>query len=165
MKRNALQLLRLTGKRCVCLGLCVACLFLGGCRAAEEAASDPGAQTDGQAQSVESSEALGTDTPDFAGHGMTMSREEYFSRERYVNWCQSLTCASGSGYGRTVYFPTAQLVLTEAGGVEYKKAAIYEVPAEIQGNISAFLPGEYVFYYQVGNGPNLFTSSLWIMAL
>ena len=151
MKRNALQLLRLTGKRCVCLGLCVACLFLGGCRAAEEAASDPGAQTDGQAQSVESSEALGTDTPDFAGHGMTMSREEYFSRERYVNWCQSLTCASGSGYGRTVYFPTAQLVLTEAGGVEYKKAAIYEVPAEIQGNISAFLPGEYVFYYQVGN--------------
>ena len=96
-------------------------------------------------------EALGTDTPDFAGHGMTMSREEYFSRERYVNWCQSLTCASGSGYGRTVYFPTAQLVLTEAGGVEYKKAAIYEVPAEIQGNISAFLPGEYVFYYQVGN--------------
>ena len=99
----------LTGKRCVCLGLCVACLFLGGCRAAEEAVSDPGAQTDGQAQSVESSEALGTDTPDFAGHGMTMSREEYFSRERYVNWCQSLTCASGSGYGRTVYFPTAQL--------------------------------------------------------
>ena len=96
MKRNALQLLRLTGKRCVCLGLCVACLFLGGCHAAEEAASDPGAQTDGQAQSVESSEALGTDTPDFAGHGMTMSREEYFSRERYVNWCQSLTCASGS---------------------------------------------------------------------
>lgn len=81
----------LTGKRCVCLGLCVACLFLGGCRAAEEAASDPGAQTDGQAQSVESSEALGADTPDFAGHGMTMSREEYFSRERYVNWCQSLT--------------------------------------------------------------------------
>lgn len=151
MKRNALQLLRLTGKRCVCLGLCVACLFLGGCHAAEEAASDPGAQTDGQAQSVESSEALGTDTPDFAGHGMTMSREEYFSRERYVNWCQSLTCASGSGYGRTVYFPTAQLALTEAGGVEYKKAAIYEVPAEIQGNISAFLPGEYVFYYQVGN--------------
>ena len=70
----------LTGKRCVCLGLCVACLFLGGCRAAEEAASDPGAQTDGQAQSVEYSEALGTDTPDFAGHGMTMSREEYFSR-------------------------------------------------------------------------------------
>lgn len=135
----------LTGKRCVCLGLCVACLFLGGCRAAEEAVSDPGAQTDGQAQSVESSEALGTDTPDFAGHGMTMSREEYFSRERYVDWCQSLTCASGSGYGRTVYFPTAQLVLTEAGGVEYKKAAIYEVPAEIQGNISAFLPGEYVF--------------------
>ena len=100
---------------------------------------------------MESSEALGTDTPDFAGHGMTMSREEYFSRERYVDWCQSLTCASGSGYGRTVYFPTAQLVLTEAGGVEYKKAAIYEVPAEIQGNISAFLPGEYVFYYQVGN--------------
>lgn len=145
MKRNALQLLRLTGKRCVCLGLCVACLFLGGCRAAEEAASDPGAQTDGQAQSVESSEALGTDTPDFAGHGMTMSREEYFSRERYVNWCQSLTCASGSGYGRTVYFPTAQLVLTEAGGVEYKKAAIYEVPAEIQGNISAFLPANMFF--------------------
>ena len=44
----------LTGKCCVCLGLCVACLFLGGCRAAEEAVSDPGAQTDGQAQSVES---------------------------------------------------------------------------------------------------------------
>lgn len=48
----------LTGKRCVCLGLCVACLFLGGCRAAEEAVSDPGAQTDGQAQSVESTEIL-----------------------------------------------------------------------------------------------------------
>lgn len=140
----------LTGKRCVCLGLCAACLFLGGCRAAEQAVSDPGAQTDGQAQSAVSSEALGADTPDFAGHGMTMSREEYFGRERYINWCQSLTCASGSGYGRTVYFPTSQLVLTAAGGVEYKKAAIYEVPTEIAGSVSAFLPGEYCFLLSGG---------------
>lgn len=35
--------------------------------------------------------------------------------------------------------------------MEYKKAAIYEVPTEIAGSVSAFLPGEYVFYYQVGN--------------
>lgn len=83
--------------------------------------------------------------PDFARYGMTMSREEYFSRERYVSWCNHLSCE----FGRTVSFPTGQLVLTSSGSAEYKKAVIYEVPAEIEGKISAFLPGDYVFYYQV----------------
>ena len=141
----------LTGKRCVCLGLCAACLFLGGCRAAEQTESEPETLPDGQAQSAASSQALEAAAPDFAKYGMTMDREEYFSRERYIDWCQPLTRASGSGYGRTVSFPTSQLEVTAAGGAEYKKAAIYEVPDEIAGDVSAFLPGEYVFYYQVGN--------------
>ena len=145
----------LTGKRCVCLGLCVACLFLGGCRAAEEAVSDPGAQTDGQAQSVESSEALGTDTPDFAGHGMTMSREEYFSRERYVDWCQSLTCASGSGYGRTVYFPTAQTGFNGGGRRRIQKGRHIRGPRRNSGQYFGFSARRICFL--LSGGQSTFT--------
>ena len=113
--------------------------------------SDPGAQTDGQAQSVESSEALGTDTPDFAGYGMTMSREEYFSRERYVDWCQSLTCASGSGYGRTVLFPDCAAGFNGGGRRGIQKGRIYEVPPKFREIFRLFCPANMFLLSGVGN--------------
>ncbi len=139
-------------KRVFCLTLCAALLFFSGCRTAQDApsASVPTQSVSEVSRSsledAEISEAQPPARPDFAGHGMEMSREAYFGRERYVDWNQSL-----SRFGRSIRFPTDQLVLTPSGGTEYKQTVIYEVPAEIQGEISAFLPGDYVFYYTVGN--------------
>lgn len=136
-----------------CLALCIALLFLSGCRAAQDAplASAPDQSAPEASRSsleeTEASEAQSPVRPDFAGYGMEMTREAYFNRERYVNWNQSL-----SRFGRSVRFPTDQLVLTPSGGTEYKTTVIYEVPEEIQGEITAFLPGDYVFYYTVDNG-------------
>lgn len=140
-------------KRGFCLALCIALLFLSGCRAAQDAplASAPDQSApESSRSSLEDAkipEAQPPAQPDFAGRGMEMSREAYFGQERYVDWNQSL-----SRFGRSVRFPTDQLVLTPSGGTEYKETVIYEVPEEIQGEITAFLPGDYVFYYTVDNG-------------
>lgn len=140
-------------KRGFCLALCIALLFLSGCRTTQDAPSASAPDQNAPEASRSSledakiSEAQPPAQPDFAGHGMEMSRETYFGQERYVDWNQSL-----SRFGRAVRFPTDQLVLTPSGGAQYKETVIYEVPAEIQGEITAFLPGDYVFYYTVDNG-------------
>ncbi len=140
-------------KRGFCLALCIALLFLSGCRTAQDApsASAPAQNAPETSRSsledAKISEAQPPAQPDFAGRGLEMSRETYFGQERYVDWNQSLF-----RFGRAVRFPTDQLVLTPSGGAQYKETVIYEVPAEIQGEITAFLPGDYVFYYTVDNG-------------